>query len=114
MKKNTTYNLFLDDVRRPISAYTYTKNDIYLIDWHVVINYNQFVAKILNSGVPEIISFDHDLAEDKSGTDCARWLINYCINNDKKLPKQIYIHSMNTEGRADIKSLFTTYYKYMK
>lgn len=57
--------LFLDDVRYPIEAYHYTKQDIFLrSDWHIVRNYGQFVSRILEKGLPEMISFDHDLADE--------------------------------------------------
>ncbi|WP_426276294.1 cyclic-phosphate processing receiver domain-containing protein [Chryseobacterium sp. S-02] len=56
--------LFLDDIRYPIEAYHYTKQDIFLRkDWHIVRNYEQFINWILEKGFPEIISFDHDLAD---------------------------------------------------
>jgi hypothetical protein len=46
--------------------------------------------------------------------DCAKWLINYCIDNKKELPAEILIHSMNPVGSANIKSLFDSYYKFKK
>jgi hypothetical protein len=104
---------------------------IYLLkDWVIVRNYNEFVKYIQENDLPEIISFDHDLAdvhysnqenlnedsydimEEKTGYHCAKWLINYCIDNNKKLPATILIHSMNPAGSHNIKSLFDTYYKY--
>ncbi|WP_228433352.1 hypothetical protein [Chryseobacterium arthrosphaerae] len=37
--------LFLDDVRYPIEAYHYTKQDIFLrSDWHIVRNYGSLSA----------------------------------------------------------------------
>jgi hypothetical protein len=128
-----SYNLFLDDVRMPKDAFAYMKLPIYTaIEWIVVRNYYAFVALIEGKGVPDIISFDHDLAiehydkqivegqsydeiydmfDEKTGYHCAKWLIEYCIDNNKKLPAEIYIHSMNPAGSMNIKSLFETYYK---
>lgn len=127
------YNLFLDDFRMPKDAFEYMKLPIYIsVDWSIVRNYYAFVQIIEGKGVPDIISFDHDLADEhydpqimdgmtydeiydmfqeKTGYHCAKWLIEYCIDNNEKLPAEIYIHSMNPAGSMNIKSLFETYYK---
>jgi hypothetical protein len=118
------YNLFLDDYRKPEDAFDYTNNQLYLIGWVVVRNYEEFVKTILERGVPEAISFDHDLADahyesqqhydeykEKTGYHCAKWFIDYCIDNEKELPAEILIHSMNPAGSLNIKSLFDTYFK---
>ena len=121
------YNLFLDDYRNPIDCIVYTGNPIYVnLDWQVVRSYDEFVKYITENGIPEVASFDHDLSiEDynhqsnidysvleKTGFHCAKWLINYCIDNQKEVPEKIFIHSMNPAGSANIKSLFDTYNKY--
>lgn len=115
--------LFLDDVRQPIHAYHYTLNKSYLMDWDVVTNYDEFIKYITNNGIPDVISFDHDLGDEhytnnpnidytsfkeKTGYDCAKWLIDYCIDNDLDFPKVIYIHSMNPYGSLNIESIFLT------
>ena len=95
--------------------------------WIVVRNYNDFINYIDGHGLPEIISFDHDLGEEhyekqlpydqyteKTGYHCAKWLIDYCIDNNKKLPTIILIHSMNFAGSLNIKSLFESYHKSLK
>jgi len=77
--------LFLDDIRYPVEVYRYTKQDVFLRkDWHIVRNYEQFINRILEKGLPEMISFDHDLADEhywdpnsrqrveKTGYDCAK------------------------------------------
>jgi hypothetical protein len=127
------YNLFLDDFRMPKDAFEYMKLPIYIsVEWIIVRNYYAFITLIENKGVPDIISFDHDLADEhyneqivkgqtyqeiydmfteKTGYHCAKWLIDYCIDNNKKLPADILIHSMNPAGSMNIKSLFETYFK---
>jgi len=81
--------IYLDDVRTPIDN-----------DWILVRDYEQFVSKVIEVGLEniEIISLDHDLGvtamkeyfnnvspnytldynniEEKTGLDCAKWLIN--------------------------------------
>lgn len=115
--------LFLDDIRYPFEAYHYTKKDIFLRkDWYIVRNYEQFVNRILEKGLPEMISFDHDLADEhylepnspefveKTGYDCAKWLIEYCMDNDADLPK-FYCHSMNPVGKQNIEGLLNNFKK---
>jgi hypothetical protein len=115
--------LFLDDLRYPIDAYHYTKQDIFLRDdWEIVRNYHQFVSSILEEGLPEFISFDHDLADEdylesdsqgipeKTGYECAKWLINYCMDHNAELPK-FFSHSMNPVGKENIESLLNNYIK---
>lgn len=115
--------LFLDDVRYPIEAYRYTKQDVFLQKgWHIVRNYEQFVSRILEKGLPEMISFDHDLGVEhylrpnakefveKTGYDCAKWLVEYCMDNYLNLPK-FYCHSMNPVGKENIEKLLKNFKK---
>ena len=121
------YKLFLDDLRNPIDAYFYMHAPIYNEEgWTIVRNYAEFVDMITSQGIPEIVSFDHDLADEhygmqdhieygmlaeKTGYHCAQWLINYCIDHNKNIPKYVLIHTMNPVGRQNIESLFRTYEK---
>lgn len=59
------------------------------------------------------ISFDHDLGEGKSGYDCAKFLVNWCIENGYEVPTYT-IHSANPVGAENIKSVFETYEKWKK
>lgn len=121
------YNLFLDDLRYPVDCFEYTHLTVYLDEkWVIVRNYDEFVKAIQEKGIPEMISFDHDLADEhyvaqdhieygfmteKTGYHCAMWLINYCIDNNLDIPKYIFIHSMNPVGGSNIASAFNTYKK---
>lgn len=115
--------IFLDDYRIPLNTFSYTNHSIYLLDWVLVTNYNDFINDTINNGVAEVYSFDHDLGDEhynnnpnidysqfkeKTGYDCAKWLIDYCIDNDLDFPKVIYIHSMNPYGSLNIESIFLT------
>lgn len=113
------YNLFLDDNRNVFSVYKYTKNSIYIDnDWVIVRNYNDFVNTIIQNGLPNIISFDHDLSDkkyilrldknedysnyrEKTGFECAKWLVNYCLDNNLNFP-EYYVHSFNPIGKENI------------
>ena len=121
------YNLFIDDFRMPKDAFAYMKLPQYITkEWIVVRNFYAFITIIQNKGIPDSISFDHDLSDshyntelnipydqytEKTGYHCAKWLIDYCIDNNKKLPAEILIHSMNPAGSLNIKSLFESYEK---
>ena len=119
--------IYLDDVRTP-------KEDI----WVVVRNYNEFVEAVTNIGLEniDVISLDHDLGDtatteyftnvspnykldysnivEKTGMDCAKWLVNHYFDNyitqesrsEKKLSgivfPQVYTHSANPIGSANI------------
>jgi hypothetical protein len=125
-----TYNLFLDDIRYPEDCFEHTHQPVYIMeDWVIVRSYDEFVKYVQENGLPEIISFDHDLADthydnqehvdndfydivtEKTGYHCAKWLIDYCIDNKKELPATILIHSWNHAGSENIKSLFNSYFK---
>ena len=128
-----SYNLFLDDVRMPEQCVGYVlslgiRPDTYLkYNWVIVRNYREFVDYILENGLPERVSFDHDLAEihydperfketftyyEESGYDCAKWLAEKCLDESKPLP-EYYIHSMNPVGAKNIKHLLETYGKHL-
>ena len=122
--------LYLDDQRTPtatISGYE---------EWKVVRNYNEFVEYITKNGIPDLISFDHDLADEhindyavqvgrdgyqfpnyaeykeKTGLDCARWLIEeYCQPNNLLL-KTCSVHSHNPVGAINIQSYINGFKKH--
>jgi hypothetical protein len=122
MKQNKI-QLYLDDIRTP-------NND----DWCVVRNYDEFVAhiKLRGLGVYEVISLDHDLGDtaqkeyynnvspnyqldynnilEKTGLDCAKWLVAESMNSKIPLP-QIYTHSANPIGSANIMGYVNNYLK---
>lgn len=124
--ENTKRLLFLDDIRCPPDVYHYTKQDIFLReDWHIVRDYTEFVSRILENGLPEMISFDHDLGDtqdvksgsqedvEKTGYDCAKWLVEYCMDHDTELP-EFYCHSMNPVGKENIENLLNNFKKQLK
>jgi len=114
--------LFLDDERKPgdvtwIADIRYKK-----YTWDIVRSYDDFVAYIKANGVPEFISFDHDLADEhyeahrsgqghekhkalkKTGYTCAKWLVEHCIENNIQFP-DFHVHSMNPIGVDNIKGI---------
>ena len=123
------YNIYLDDIRTPKEN-----------NWVVVRNYDEFVSKVTEIGLNniEVISLDHDLGDtamseyfnnvspnyslnydnikEKTGLDCAKWLVNHFYDtnpewvemnrlikrgDDISFP-QVYTHSANPIGSANI------------
>ena len=91
-------------------------------------NYEDFVNEITNHGLPTAICFDHDLGftneyylendlespqVDKTGMDCAKWLVDYCMNNNLPLPAW-NIQSANPVGKENIKKLLENYESFTK
>lgn len=111
--------LWIDDVRNPFVGdwlLRYEPEYYYEADegTHQVIwvkNYNEFVAWIKDNGLPTHIGFDHDLAdiawgsehgeEEKTGMDCAKWLANYCMDNNLEIPAY-FVQSANPVGKENI------------
>lgn len=93
-----------------------TKNE----DWVIIRNLTDFKKTIEEMGVPFYISFDHDLSdinnetgEENSGMTCAKWLIDFCLNNDV-LMCDFYTHSMNPCGVENITSILNNFIKFQK
>lgn len=120
------FNLYLDDVRVPSDSYIGKHAE----GWTIVRSYEQFVDAITKNGLPYIVSFDHDLADEhvadfilnvrhegkidydkyreKTGLSCAKWLVEYCM--DKKLPLPGFaVHSANPIGAENIRSYLESY-----
>ena len=109
--------LWLDDYRDPYDTKT---------DWLVfspigkninivwVKNYNEFINWISINKLPNAICFDHDLPDvsdnEKTEYDCAKWLIEFCLDNKTKLP--IWnCQSANPVGRDNINGLLNSFIK---
>lgn len=124
-----SYQLYLDDIRSPTNGVNYNllpgfKRNLYTTGhWEIARSYDAFVAHITTFGLPVRISFDHDLADvrydpmtrkeslthhELTGMDCAKWLIEYCLDNDQELP-EYYVHSQNPVGAKNIQSLLDNF-----
>ena len=123
------YNLFLDDFRYPSDAFSYTHDIVFnKLDWEIVRSHNEFISHIEKNfkegKFPELIAFDHDLddahyehlkgefpyegVKEKTGFHSAKWLIDFCIDNNLKLP-DFRVHSMNPVGKENIKKLLENF-----
>lgn len=114
--------LFLDDIRQPRDVLLYRsppESELYALgNWQIVRNFQEFTDYIEQSGLPDLISFDHDLGmdedggEEPSGYDCAKWLVAYLLANELPTPR-IRCHSQNPVGKANILGLFGNYQKHV-
>ena len=98
-------HLFLDDERSPSDVYWVKLEDVL---WAVVRNYDEFVHHIQTQGMPSTISFDHDLGQEKTGMDCAHFVVSYCLENNIKAPR-FGVHSKNVVGKANIEGLLNNF-----
>jgi hypothetical protein len=122
--------LYLDDIRTPIE----TLEGYH--PWSIVRNYEEFVKHIEVNGIPDLISFDHDLADEhmadywdkqargvknisyekfkeKTGVDCLNWLIEHVLDRKEVSPFIVWVHSHNPMGAANILVKAANFMKHM-
>lgn len=129
--------LWLDDQREPYrylssksASNTFARNkqfydtlsQKYDINFVWVKNMYQFIEYIEKNGVPQFVSFDHDLNNrgggeglsdeqklNNNGVNCAKWLVEFCRKNKINLPK-FYVHSANPKHGPEINKVLTSSY----
>jgi hypothetical protein len=101
------WKLFLDDERFPPD-----NGD----EWLIARNFNEALLLVLDHGLPSYISFDHDLGQELSGYDFAKWFADYVILNDKDLPETFdyYVHSMNPVGAENIRKYMENFFEHYR
>lgn len=92
-------NLYLDDLRATPESF------------ERVYSYREFVDFISTHGLPDFISFDHDLGMGETGFECAKFLVNYCIDHNLKLP-DYKVHSQNPVGKENIEKLLEHFWTF--
>jgi len=121
--------IYLDDIRTPINPNNEWVDGI--PNWIIVRNYDEFITKVNEIGLEniELISLDHDLGDsamkewhtnvyrnykldynnitEKTGYDCAKWLVEQWL--DGKPVVDVYTHSANAIGSANIMGLINNY-----
>lgn len=116
-----SYTLFLDDIRFPEDVryfYGSYKNVI------ICRSYDDAVWTVTHHGVPDFISFDHDLLQEhyiigtgeKTGLTFADWFCNWVKSEKKDLPDNFgfFVHSQNPEGAAKIEKCMDKFLKQKK
>jgi hypothetical protein len=123
------YRIYLDDIRTPKSPNNEWIEGVE--EWTVVRSYDEFVQKVNSVGLEniEIISLDHDLGDtamnewlygvtknysinydnitEKTGYDCAKWLVSQWM--DGKPVVRVVTHSANAIGSANIMGYVNNY-----
>ena len=98
-------HIWLDDCRKP------NVPDQELVFW--ARDYDGFVStvKTFKEDISKcMVHFDHDLGEGKNGYDCAKFLMDWCLENDYVAPDYA-IQSANPVGVKNIESVFESYWK---
>ena len=109
--------LWLDDIRDPNTGDA--KNFISYLIWEFfddaptdviwVKTQSEFENYIKENGLPDLISFDNDLGiGNGEGYDCAKWLVEYCIDNNINLPDW-HVHSANPVAKENIENLLINF-----
>lgn len=127
-----TYYLFLDDERLPSDVtwvdiprtqYIVARNYLEFVDY-VIKNgvplfisfdhdladehYAHMLKDLQKNSTGEILFriadevSDYDYGPEETGYECAKWLVNHCIENQSKFPEYA-VHSMNPVGSKRIK-----------
>ena len=133
-------NYFLDDQRNPNDAYLHldgSQSTISLVEhtgihqdeWVIMRTYDEFVKCVTHLGLPDVVSFDHDLHEEhikhyfmvtqdigvieygnlkeKTGKHCAEYLVQEWKKQNKPKHIKTFVHSANQWGQINIKEVLT-------
>jgi hypothetical protein len=135
------YNLFLDDTRMPKDAYIHNNNSLVSLnaksdisddDWVIVRNYTEFAQTLELLGMPEAVSFDHDLCyehikhyfnttvstgvieygnlKEKTGMHCAQEFVRKWQELKQNKQLRVFIHSANQYGVVEIGNILSPYF----
>lgn len=98
--------VFLDDIRYPVDD-----------TWEIVRSTEQAKQHVLDNGVANEWSFDHDLGGDDTAVEFIKWLIDTDIDSGGSFIPHDFkycIHSANPVGSANIKGLLNGYLLFRK
>lgn len=123
--ENRKLVIWIDDMRYPLekqwwdiimTSKKYVGKEP-IVAW--VKTYDEFV-NWLNTSIhdkevlfPTLVCFDHDLGEEKTGFDCAKYLVNFCMEHNIELPR-CTCHSSNPVGKENILSYIESYKKSLR
>lgn len=89
------YNLYIDDIRNPPDG-----------DWKIVRTSKEAIEFVVENGIPEFISFDHDLGgDDTSMVFVKKWVDLF---PETPFPK-FRIHSANPIGSENLRSYIKSF-----
>ena len=95
------WTLFLDDIRFPNKDVKISGPESKIV---ICRTYDDAVWAVMTYGMPDFISFDHDLGEEMTGYDFVKWLGFYIMDNDLKIDSWFtyQVHSANPVGAKNI------------
>lgn len=84
-------------------------------DWNVVwvTSYEEFTKYLRENPIPDIVCFDHDLGEQRTGKDAANELVDI-LALEGTLGPVVRSQSSNPAGAANIIGLFMNWWKHCK
>lgn len=95
------YSMFLDDIRDAEKYYP-GQGMVVCRDYKSACEY------VEKHGIPEFVSFDHDLGDlsidEKTGYSFAKFLIDYMFEHNLKEPFEYFVHSSNPVGKVNIET----------
>ena len=97
MMKKEIY-IYIDDMRQP-----FIHNAIWVKSYDEAVAAMRNAVEVMNIPITLTIDFDHDLGEEKTGYDFAKWLI------EQNYIGKFRIHSMNPVGANNIRQLLKHY-----
>lgn len=111
------YNLFIDDEReiKDVTWMPWQVQEKYRSGvWAIARNADAVQAIVASRGMPDFISFDHDLGEDEeTGYDIAKWFVELDMSEqtDFAFPTNFsfIVHSKNPVGKKNIESYLHNY-----
>lgn len=97
--------LFVDDVRNPPEDGS---------PWILARSYEQAIGLFLEHGIPDYISFDHDLGMGPTGYDLVKWMVEQHLEGLIKFPSNFTfkVHSANPVGAENITNYLNNFMKH--
>lgn len=99
------YILFIDDIRFPADP-----------EWVIARNSVEAIDYITCWGMPDEISFDHDLGGDDTAMNVVKFIIDAVLDNKVKLPDRFKfrVHSANPVGAKNIQETLNGFLDFME
>lgn len=97
--------LFIDDVRNSPDT-----------TWTIARSSNEAIILVEANGVPDVISFDHDLGEDDTSMIFINWFIENVLDKKLHIPHNFsfIVHSANPVGRENIQSKLNSFLRFCR
>ena len=102
--RHAGYRMFLDDVRDPADIYPEHPDE-----WVVVRTSNEAIKYVLEHGMPDMFSLDHDLGGEDKAEYFLKWLA-YEYWTNEPVPA-FRIHSANPVGAKNLDAFMNSWHK---